>query len=89
MVYLDEFANTINLSIFPNPISNFVTINSKTEFKSIVIRNILSKEIFRIENSYNLNSLKLDFTNFKSGVYIISILSIDGNLIVSKKIIKK
>ena len=85
----DEFANTINLSIFPNPISNFVTINSKTEFKSILIRNILSKEIFRIENSYNLNSLKLDFTNFKSGVYIVSILSIDGNLIVSKKIIKK
>ncbi len=85
----DEFANTINLSIFPNPISNFVTINSKTEFKSILIRNILSKEIFRIENSYNLNSLKLDFTNFESGVYIVSILSIDGNLIVSKKIIKK
>ncbi|MDB4171117.1 S8 family peptidase [Polaribacter sp.] len=85
----DEFANTINLSIFPNPISNFVTINSKTEFKSILIRNILCKEIFRIENSYNLNSLKLDFTNFESGIYIVSILSIDGDLIVSKKIIKK
>ena len=85
----DEFATTINLSIFPNPISNFVTISSKTEFKSILIRNILSKEIFKIENSYNLNSLKLDFTNFESGVYIVSILSIEGNLIVSKKIIKK
>lgn len=85
----DEFANTINLSIFPNPISNFVTISSKTAFKSILIRNILSTEIFRIENSYNLNSLKLDFTNFETGVYIVSILSIDGDLIVSKKIIKK
>jgi len=85
----NEFINTINLSIFPNPISNFVTIDSKIEFKSILIYNISGTEIFRIENSSNLNFLKLDLTNFEAGLYIVSILDANENLIFSKKIIKK
>ena len=85
----NEFINTINLSIFPNPISNFVTIDSKIEFKSILIYNISGTEIFRIENSSNLNFLKLDLSNFEAGLYIASILDANENLIFSKKIIKK
>lgn len=85
----NEFINTINLSIFPNPISNFVTIDSKIEFKSILIHNISGTEVFRIENSSNLNFLKLDLTNFEAGLYIASILDANENLIFSKKIIKK
>ena len=87
---INFYAASVYLSTF---LCNIKAVNNfaknQVEFKTILIRNILSKETFRVENSYNLNSLKLDFTSFESGVYIVSILSVDGNLIVSKKLIKK
>ena len=85
----DEFTDPVNLSIFPNPTSNFVTINSNLEFKAVLIYNILGVEVLRIENSSKLNSLKIDFTNFERGVYLASLLNENETILISKQLIKK
>jgi|TARA_B110000967_G_scaffold131709_1_gene134480 subtilisin family serine protease len=84
----NEFTNPLKFSILPNPVSNFVTINSNLEFNTVLIHNILGIEILRIENSSRLNSLRIDLTNFDKGVYLTSLLNKNEIVLVSKKIIK-
>lgn len=86
---INEVTNLANFSIFPNPVSNFVTINSALKFNAVLIHNILGVEVLRIDNSSQQNSLKIDFSNFERGVYLTSLLNENGNVLVSKKTIKK
>lgn len=86
---INEVINPDDLSIFPNPVSNFVTINSSSKFNTVLIHNILGIEVLRIDNSSKRNSLQIDFTDFKRGVYLTSLLNENGTVLVSKKIIKK
>lgn len=85
----NEFTNNLKLSIFPNPISNYLSINSNIDFNAVLIHNVLGIKMLRVENLSKLNSLKIDFTNFESGVYLISLLSENETVLVSRKIIKK
>lgn len=86
---INEIINPEDVSIFPNPVSNFVTINSSLKFSTVLIHNILGVEILRIDNSSKQNSLKIDVTNFKRGVYLTSLLNENETVLVSKKIVKK
>ena len=86
---INEIITPEDVLIFPNPVSNFVTINSSLEFSTVLIHNILGVEILRIDNSSKQNSLKIDFTNFKRGVYLTSLLNENETVLVSKKIVKK
>ena len=86
---INEIINPEDVSIFPNPVSNFVTINSSLKFSTVLIHNILGIEILRIDNSPKQNSLKIDVTNFKRGVYLTSLLNENETVLVSKKIVKK
>lgn len=83
------YTDNLNLSFFPNPFSNFISINTKVRFKSIIIYNILGVAVYTKENISDSDLLKLDFSNFEKGVYIASILDENNKTIVSKKIIKK
>ena len=86
---INEITNPINLSIFPNPVSTFATVNSALKFNTVLIHNILGVEVLKIENSSQQNSLKIDFSNLEIGVYLASLLNDDKTVLVSKKIIKK
>ena len=86
---INEIITPEDVLIFPNPVSNFVTINSSLKFNTVLIHNILGVEILRIDNSSKQNSLKIDVTNFKRGVYLTSLLNENETVLVSKKIIKK
>lgn len=86
---INEIITPEDVSIFPNPVSNFVTINSSLKFSTVLIHNILGVEILRIDNSSKQNSLKIDVTNFKRGVYLTSLLNENETVLVSKKIVKK
>ena len=86
---VNDLTNSTNLLISPNPISNYVTIDSNLEFKTILIHNFLGVEILRKENPSEMNLRSIDITNFENGVYLISIIDRNGNVVTSKKIIKK
>jgi len=71
------------LSIYPNPSSNMVTVNSKTDLlTSISIFDINGKQILDI-NTINSETKTLDISNFSNGIYFMTI-----NNEVTKKLIK-
>ena len=71
------------LTIYPNPSSNLITINSNSELLTeVIIYDISGKQIY---NTSNINSdLKtIDISNFSNGIYFVLV-----NNQVAKKLIK-
>lgn len=76
---------TPNVSVYPNPTSDFVTIKSNNlEISEIFVFDILGKEVML--NSKLTNS-RLDVSNLNSGVYFMKINASGTN--ITKKIIKE
>lgn len=74
-----EFLNE-NVNVFPNPVTNFLTIESKIEFDSIEVYNTIGKRILKT------TARKIDFSNYTSGIYMMRIIA--ENKVLFKKIIK-
>ena len=69
-----------DVNIFPNPVTNFLTIESTKEFNYVKVYNAIGKEIIKTKKS------KIDFTNLTSGTYFIKIIA--DNKALTKRIIK-
>jgi mannobiose 2-epimerase len=78
------------LAIYPNPFKNHIIIHSKNFTRDIVVE-IFSIEGLRIYHSTEnpLNSISLDVSNLKNGLYIIRIINSEGKMILNRKIIKQ
>ncbi len=79
---------TKNITIYPNPTSNFITISTKENtISAIEIYNILGKEILKA-NTTNSNQLKIDLSDLSSGIYLIKIIDSSGKSTL-KKVVKR
>lgn len=76
----------INVKTFPNPFSEFISVESESKINSLSLNDISGKQITSISkvNSYRVKILADELSN---GIYIININTDAGN--VSKMIIKK
>ncbi|MFK8046121.1 MAG: S8 family serine peptidase [Crocinitomicaceae bacterium] len=70
--------------LFPNPSSNFVSINSLKKIDKILVHDLGGKIVFAIENPINNQFSVLDF---ESGIYMVSIF-LDGS-VSQQKLIKQ
>ena len=68
-------------SVFPNPTKNEVFINwsSNLEINELNIYDISGKNIYTLKD-LNSNSSKINLRHYKSGIYIISIVTNKGYL---------
>mgnify|MGYP000704362616 FL=1 len=71
---LSENVNKKNtFTIYPNPTSNFLTIEFADEMpKTILIQDVLGKKVFE-RNVTNDTGLRLDVTHLSHGVYYLSV----------------
>lgn len=77
-----------NLKIYPNPFSDYVSIDSEVAIKEIEIYNALGEKLNR-QSDFDKNTSLLDLSWIKhAGVYVIRITSEDDT-VTYKKIIKK
>jgi len=74
-------ANKIDILVYPNPMSNFLTIQLDGKIKIGKIIDVTGKEIKRFQKN------KINTQNISSGIYILKIETEDGK-IAMKKIIK-
>jgi len=88
-ITIEEELNTSNfdfingLSIYPNPTSNLITVDSSNELlTSITIFDISGKQLYS-ENNINSTIETIDISSFSEGVYFIQL-----NTILTKKLIK-
>ena len=58
------------ISIYPNPIKDYINLNSSAVISSLTIFNISGKSVFRIKNSI---PSRLDISKLESGIYFMRI----------------
>ncbi len=78
---------TISISIFPNPVSDFAYINVNQTDKAVdmTVSTILGAEIFRFNNLSQ--STKIDFSALKSGIYIYQVIQ-GRKILLTGKLLK-
>ncbi len=85
------YSNPIPIQVYPNPVTNLVTIENNSNNSPIVRIQLISidgKVIFKLENiDYRNQSCSINFSAFKIGVYILKVNFSDG-LYTNVKIIK-
>jgi hypothetical protein len=79
-----------DIKVFPNPTSGIFNIECKTKINSeleIELYNSIGQMIISEKNSApNRKPIEIDLTNFNSGVYVVLIKTISGN--ITKRLIK-
>lgn len=74
---------TIDVSIYPNPTSDFVNIKSPVDVMSLTLFSIDGRKLFE-----NYKENKIDISSYNTGIYILNVVLKDGTSF-KHKIIKK
>ena len=81
----ENVLTNLNISIFPNPVSDYLTIDNagNNKIQKIDLYNTNGQLLYSTTSQETIN-----FSSFESGIYFIQ-LEIDNQQIITKKIIKK
>ncbi len=83
-------ATKINVTIFPVPVrENNFTIKTDRDVSFIKITNIIGQDIFKTQYSNPQQLINILLNNPKRGMYLVTILFIDGNRVVKKIMIEE
>lgn len=87
-VSINENSGNDLINIFPNPIKETLTIEIEKPINGIVfIYNTIGQKILTTE--INKSNSTLALSNIQKGIYFIKITDINGNLLITKKILKE
>ena len=77
------------VNLYPNPTSDFVTINLANKSKGqVIVLDLLGKVVLNKE--FNSNQIQLSLKSIESkGTYLVKIIDSNGNVIANKKLIYK
>ncbi len=67
----DEVKNHVETTLFPNPVSNELNIDSKDNIKEVTVFNLIGQQLFSKKG--NSKTSKIDVSNLKSGIYIVEV----------------
>lgn len=81
---LNNFINEPSYSIYPNPVNKTLKIDKTDNIKKIHIYNYLG---IKLKEITKINSNKIDFSNYKKGIYFLKIVNTNDDF-KSLKIIK-
>ena len=92
-VYFSKVATTLstakfeisNVKMYPNPVSNYLTIEANSTIEKVSVYNLLGQEV--LSRSPKSNSATLQTNNLQKGIYIVR-TDIDGK-VTTTKIIKE
>lgn len=70
-----------DVKIYPNPVTNILSVESVRDLDYIEIYNLLGKRLLRTEKT------EVHFSNYTSGIYILKIII--NNQIVTKRVVKE
>lgn len=82
----DETDKNANLTYYPNPVKDLLTITSDEKLVNVVIYNMVGQKI--VENKLNDSTVKVEVGNLTSGTYVVEAFT-SGGKVKRFKIIKK
>lgn len=74
----------IGVTMFPNPTTGVINVNSETETTTVRVHNMLGQEVV---SSVETGNFSIDLTNNKAGIYFVTIENENG--VATSKIVKK
>lgn len=83
---LENNQNKVEISVFPNPFNEFVSIQNNGNNVNLEIYNVLGEKLLKIENIQSY--YKLDLSSYNSGVYYFVFKDFKGELVRTLNIIK-
>lgn len=86
---LDDLEENKSVSIYPNPTSEFVTVQSAKKITQIQLTTLQGQNITTLLRNAQDNHIEIALGHLAEGVYILQLLLEDGNTIQEKLIIKK
>jgi GH35 family endo-1,4-beta-xylanase len=75
-----------NITIYPVPAENFITINGLAKSCKVSIFNVAGILLF--ENITDSESMKINVSEFKKGFYVIKITDMDNHFVIRKILLK-
>lgn len=88
--YIEDFANlyenksTLNLVLYPNPANESITISLDNAINNLTITSIEGFIMYKKE--VRNNSVDINISNYKKGIYIVTIQTNDGKVLTEKLI---
>jgi uncharacterized repeat protein (TIGR02059 family) len=79
---VDIFENDNEVELYPNPASDILTINAKSEFNSVSVYTVSGILIYSGQN--NSGSMSIDISAFRRGIYLVQTQYKDGNVSIDK-----
>ena len=70
--------NIENLSFFPNPVSDIVTLQTPANLNTVIVYNQLGQRLLTFNKS-ELTSKKLDLSSLQTGIYILDVKDVNNN----------
>lgn len=87
---VETIKSTINATVFPNPASNQITIETNLTLENVIIQIIeLSGKLVLNEKTNEFKSYTINCADWSNGVYLITLSDSKNNLYSSKLIISK
>ena len=84
---IETYDNITGIQIFPNPVTDILTIRTKHFIRSIVIFNTQGQIIKELPVKKHLDTADIDFSTIKKGVYFLNVIFNNGTATI-KKVIK-
>ena len=82
---VESFTDSAKLMLYPNPVSNILSVRANTDITVINVYDIYGK-LLQSVNPTAVN-VEIDFSVYQSGIYMVNITTTQGT--TSKKVIKK
>ena len=82
-VVKDNFGLNDVVSMYPNPVENYLTIRSNSPITKVEVYSLLGDLVKNVKTNFS----RIDLRNLNSGIYMIKIHS--NQFFVTKKLIKK
>jgi hypothetical protein len=83
----DNYSDS-DISIYPNPVKNYATIEFSAGVDKIVIMNIVGKEVMEITPENETLQMKVNLTDLQPGVYFIAAYN-NGVKLITKRFMKE
>ncbi len=86
-----DVENIVEFGVYPNPTTDVLNIrmdsNPTTDF-SIILYDVSGRSLYKTTTKEN-NTLKVDLTSFKTGIYLLNIINNRNKTTITKKVVKR
>ena len=85
-VGVNKPSSIVSLNLSPNPVNDFLNIDSQDAIKAVSITNLAGQTLFN-SNYYNSSNVRLNLSSLQSGLYLVKVQTANGTQV--QRIIKR